>query len=126
MSSAQLAEKVAKMAWDKKAQDIVIMDLKKLTDVSDYFVIISGESDTHVKALFDHIEEELKKEQTFVWHKEGFQSLNWVLLDYIEVVVHIFKPKIREYYGLEKLWGDAKLIRLEEDVSDRIIPEEKN
>ena len=123
MTSAQIAEKIAKLGWQKKGQDIAILDLKNLTDVSDYFVIINGESDTHVKALYDFIEDEMKKEGIRVWHKEGQQNLNWVLLDYVEVVVHIFKPRVREYFALEKLWGDARIIRLEENVPDRSVLE---
>lgn len=123
MTSAQIAEKIAQLGWQKKGQDIAILDLKNLTEVSDYFVIMSGESDTHVRALYDFIEEEMKKEGIRVWHKEGQQNLSWVLLDYVEVVVHIFKPQIREYFALEKLWGDARIIRLEEDVPDRSILE---
>ncbi|GAB4371790.1 MAG: hypothetical protein Kow0042_14750 [Calditrichia bacterium] len=126
MTSTQLAEKVAKLAWQKKAQDIAILDLRKLTDVSDFFVITSGESELHVKAISEHIEEELKKANIRVWHKEGFQNLNWVLLDYIEVVVHIFRPQHRSYYSLERLWGDAPTIRLEENVPDRILFEKQD
>lgn len=123
MTSRQLAEKLARLAWDKKGQDILILDVRKLTDVTDFFILVSGESDLHVKAISDFIEDELKKEKIRPWHKEGYQNLNWVLLDYIEVVVHIFLPSTREFYALEKLWGDAKITRLEENVPDQLLSE---
>ncbi len=123
MTSRQLAEKLARLAWDKKGQDILILDVRKLTDVTDFFILVSGESDVHVKAISDFLEDELKKEKIRPWHKEGYQNLNWVLLDYIEVVVHIFLPSTREFYALEKLWGDAQITRLEENVPNQLLSE---
>ncbi|NOX38382.1 MAG: ribosome silencing factor [Calditrichaeota bacterium] len=123
MTSQELSDKISRLAWEKKGQDILILDLRHLTDITDYFVIISGESDLHVKAIADHIETELEKEHIKMWHKEGYEHLNWVLLDYVDVVVHIFRPEVRTYYALEKLWADAKITRVEDNVtSDRIIP----
>lgn len=126
MAANELAEKIARLAWSKKGQDVTILNLQGLTDVTDYFVLITGESDLHVKALCDFLQEELEKEGIRPWHREGYQHLNWVLLDFVEVVVHIFKPAFRDFYALEKLWGDAQITRLEEDVPDRILPENKN
>jgi len=117
--SMKLAQRISKLAWEKKGQEILILDLRELTDVTDFFVIISGESDLHVKAITDYIETELEKERIKVWHKEGYQYLNWVLLDYVDVVVHVFRPEIREYYALEKLWADAKFTKVGEDAADR-------
>jgi len=117
--SMELAQRISKLAWEKKGQEILILDLRELTDVTDFFVIISGESDLHVKAITDYIETELEKERIKVWHKEGYQYLNWVLLDYVDVVVHVFRPEIREYYALEKLWADAKFTKVGEDAADR-------
>lgn len=121
MKAQQIAQRVAQLAWEKKGNDIVILDVKKLTDITDYFVIISGESDLHVKALCDYLEEKLEQEQVKVWHREGYSNLNWVLLDYVDVVVHIFRDQTRKYYELEKLWGDAHIIRVEEDAKNRIV-----
>jgi ribosome-associated protein len=70
---------------------------------------MSGDSDTQIKAIADHIVRELKGQEIRVYHKEGYNSLRWVLLDYVDVVVHVFKPETREFYGLERLWGDAKI-----------------
>ena len=126
MNSTELAEKIANLAWEKKGKEITILDLKGLTDISDYFVIVTGESELHLKAITEFIEQELKKQGIRPWHREGQQNLNWILLDYIEVVVHIFKPHIRNFYSLEKLWGDARILRLEEDVPLRTLSETKN
>lgn len=84
-----------------------ILDLRKLTDVADYFVICSGAVDVQIKSIADNISEGLKKHGVEVWHLEGYSALNWVLLDYVTVVVHIFKEETRRYYNLEMLWGDA-------------------
>jgi len=121
LKTNQLAQRAAELAWEKKGNDIVILDVKKLTDVTDYFIIISGESELHVKALSDYLEEKLDQDQMKVWHREGYSNLNWVLLDYVDVVIHIFKDQTRQYYQLEKLWGDARIIRIEEDAKNRIV-----
>lgn len=126
MNSLQLAEKLAKLAWEKKGNNISILDVRNLTDVTDYFILITGESEPHIKALSDYLEEKLKEENIRAWHIEGYRNLNWVLLDYIEVVVHIFREHTRQYYDIEKLWGDARLIRIQEDAKDRIIFAEQN
>lgn len=123
MKAQELAHKISQLALDKKGNDIVILDLKKLSDVTDYFVIVSCESDIHVKTIANFIEDELNKEKIRVWHKEGYGKLNWVLLDYIDVVTHIFRPDTREYYGLEKLWADAKITRVEDHAAHRIVPQ---
>ena len=114
MDSKQLARKLAKLALAKKAADIKIFDLRKLTTITDFFVICSGSSDPQVKAIADSIIDGSKKLGERPWHKEGITHRNWVLLDFVDVVVHIFLPETRTFYGLEKLWGDADII----DVSD--------
>lgn len=107
MTPKNIARAACKYALDKSGLDIRIIDLKGFSDVADYFVICSGSVDIHVKAIADNIVDKLKERGIRVWHKEGYQALNWVLLDYVTVVVHIFQPGIRERYALEKLWGDA-------------------
>jgi ribosome-associated protein len=104
-----LAYDIANLALEKKAKQIVVIDLKGTTSIADFFVLMSGDSDTQIKAIADHITKELRKKKIRVYHKEGYKSLRWVLLDYVDVVVHIFKPRTREFYGLERLWGDAKI-----------------
>ena len=98
---------IAQYALSKKAIDVRILDLMKLSDVADYFVICSGEVSQHVKAISDSIEDGLKSEGIRPWHKEGYGSTNWIIVDYVSVVVHIFTKEARAYYDLDGLWGDA-------------------
>jgi ribosome-associated protein len=107
MTSHELARTIADLALDKKAYDIRILDLRKLSSVCDYFVVCSADADVQVKAIADHIIGEMESSGDRVWHREGYGSLRWVLLDYVDVVVHIFVREVREFYGLEDLWGDA-------------------
>jgi ribosome-associated protein len=109
LTPRNIARAVGKLALDKNGLDIRILDLRKFSDVADYFVICSGSVDVHVKAIADNIIDKLKEKGVRVWHKEGYQALNWVLLDYVSVVVHIFRPETRERYALEKLWGDVPM-----------------
>ncbi|MGA2669184.1 MAG: ribosome silencing factor [Ignavibacteria bacterium] len=114
MTSKELASKLAHLALNKKAEDIKILDLRKLTGITDFFVICTGGSDVQVKAIADAIIDGSKKLGERPWHKEGFSSRSWVLLDYVEVVVHVFLNETRKFYGLEKLWGDAPLKELKD------------
>jgi ribosome-associated protein len=109
LTPKSIARAAGKLALDKNGLDIKILDLRKFSDVADYFVICTGSVDVHVKAIADNIVDKLKDKEIKVWHKEGYQALNWVLLDYVSVVVHIFRPETRERYALEKLWGDAPI-----------------
>ncbi len=95
--------------------DVRILDLRELTSVTDFFVICSGSIDLHVKAISDAIVESLEKKKVKVWHIEGYSALRWVLLDYVDVVIHIFDKDARDYYGLERLWGDAPTQALSEE-----------
>ncbi len=106
-TSHDLARKIADLALDKKAYDIRILDLSKLSTICDYFVICSADADVQVRAIADHISEVLQQDGERYWHREGYESLRWVLLDYVDVVVHVFVREVREFYGLEDLWGDA-------------------
>ncbi|MDZ7385598.1 MAG: ribosome silencing factor [candidate division KSB1 bacterium] len=110
-----LALRIADLSLDKKASSVLVMDLRGLCSFTDYFVLCTGASDTQVKAITDHIEEELSKEHIEPWHREGYTHLRWVILDYIDVVAHIFQPEVREFYGLEQLWGDAEVIEVSEE-----------
>lgn len=113
-TSRRLARAIAQISLTKKAKDILIVDLRKLTTVTDFFVLCTGESDTHVKAIVDAIAENLKRKKVKAWHVEGYSSFKWVLMDYVDVVVHVFQQATREFYSLETLWGDAKM----EEVKD--------
>ena len=114
MNSKNLADKITGLIFNKKGYDVKILDLKKLATFADYFVICSADSDTQVKAIADEVDKELRDEGIKYWHKEGYKALNWVLIDYVDVVVHVFKKDAREFYKLEKLWGDASVEDVEE------------
>ena len=88
-----------------KGFDVKLLDISKLTTMTDYFVICSADFDTQVKAISDEVDKKLRDEGIRCWHTEGYKSLSWVLLDYVDVVVHVFKKEAREFYNLEKLWG---------------------
>ncbi|MDF2569093.1 MAG: rsfS [Sporomusa sp.] len=103
-----LAELVAKAASDKKASDIVIMDLTGISPVTDHFVICSANSTTQVQAIADNIEQQLAEQGIRLLHKEGYRDAHWVLLDYGHCVAHVFVEDDRQFYKLERLWGDAK------------------
>lgn len=114
MNSEQLSRFIAELSLAKKAEDVIIMDVRKLTAITDYFVICSAETDIQLKSISDHISEELEKQKINIWHVEGYQAATWILLDLVDVVVHIFRPEVRDFYALEKLWGDAKITRVTE------------
>ena len=108
VESKELTDNIVELIQSKKGYDIKILDLRELSAMSDYFIICSGSVNVQVKAIADEVDKKLRKEGIKCYHKEGYNSLNWVLLDYFDVVVHIFKEESREFYNLEKLWGDAK------------------
>ena len=107
---------IAELALSKKAKNVVIMDLRKVTTMADYFVVCSGDSETQVKAIADEIIDGMSKLGERPWHTEGFQNLQWALLDYVDVVVHVFHKDARTFYGLEKLWGDAKMQKVADSM----------
>ena len=113
METMELAKKICKAADDKKAENIIIMDMRGLMFSTDYFVICSAATATQVRAISDNIEDELAKAEINFSHREGYHEGEWILLDYGDVVVHIFKNENRDYYALEKLWGDAKITNYE-------------
>ena len=108
MSSSQLAARIAAHADDRKARDIVELDLRSVVDYTDFFVICSGGSDRQVKAIVEAIEVGCKAELGIVPRRiEGATQAQWVLMDYLDVVVHVFVPEVREFYALERLWGEV-------------------
>ena len=106
----EAVRRAAKFAAEKQAIDIVVLDLRKITDFTDYFVICSGAVDVHVKAIYEHIERELLQKGWKPKHVEGGENLRWVLLDYVDFLIHVFQPDIRGYYSLERLWGDSQQV----------------
>ena len=112
--SADLARRAAQICLDMKANDVVMLSLKGISDMTDYFVIASGTSDTHVRSMAEHVMEELKKEGSPVHHAEGVTQGRWALLDYVDFVVHLFHPTLRQFYQLERLWSDAEAVAVEQ------------
>lgn len=114
ISSQMLSQAVINGLRDRKAKNITLLDLRKVKNaVADFFIICSGTSDTHVDALKDSVEvATFKTYQENPWHIEGRENRQWILLDYVDVVVHIFQKDKRERFGLEDLWGDAKIIQI--------------
>jgi ribosome-associated protein len=108
----------AEAALSKKADDLVVLDLRELDGVADHFVICSCASEVQVKAVAEAVEDKLKALGLSPWHVEGLQGRRWVLLDYVDFVVHVFHERTREYYLLERLWGDAKKVDLGLDRAD--------
>src|SRR6187551_1530090 len=116
VSSEKLSETIVKGMQEKKATDIVVLDLRKVKNaVADFFVICSGNSDKQLDAISESIDEFVfKKIKENPWHSEGKNNKEWMLLDYINVVAHVFKKEKRNFYALEKLWGDAEITRIED------------
>ena len=112
-SSELLARRAAALAADLKATDVVVLDLRGVTDMTDFFVIASGTSDTHVRSVAQHVMEEMKHEGMPVHQSEGLEQGRWALLDFVDCVVHVFHPAMRQYYQLERLWADAEPLTLE-------------
>lgn len=110
-NSTYISELIIHGIQEKKGNEIVRLDLRNInSSVTDYFVICHAESSTQIKAIAQSVEEEVyKATQQEPWRKEGLQQGEWVLLDYIDVVVHIFKTDKRQFYGIEELWGDAEM-----------------
>lgn len=107
MEIKEIAIKIAQAASDKKGRDILILDMAELSPVTDYFVICSAGNGTLVKAIADNIEDKLAEGGVFPRHKEGYQDARWILLDYGDVVAHVFLEEERNFYNLEQLWADA-------------------
>jgi len=110
LDPAQLAKTAVDAASDKKASDIMLLDIRDVTAFADYFVICSGNNPRQIQAIADTIDEELGKQGARLFHREGVAETGWVLLDFGDVIVHIFGAKEREYYRLERLWSEAKTV----------------
>ena len=108
LSPEELAERIAEIASEKKAADIRILDLRGIVGYTDYFVICTGNTERQTKAIHDGIHEALKKENGLLPRRvEGDREARWILMDYLDVVAHVFTPQAREFYRLEQLWGEA-------------------
>ena len=113
MRSSTLATKIARLALTKKAYDIVAMDLRDLTTMADFFVVCSADSDIQARAVADAVDDGMRGEGHAPWHRET-GSAQWILLDFVDVVLHVFHKDTRGFYNLEKLWGDAPMKHIED------------
>ena len=112
----KLISEIVDLALEKKAIDIISLDLRGLSSVSDYYLICSADSEPQVKAISDNIKNNTLNKP---FHLEGYEQFRWVLLDYGEIMVHIFRTKDREYYNLEKLWADAELLKYSDEINKK-------
>ncbi len=115
MKSDELAQRVGRLMLDKKGRDIVILDLRTLTSMTDFFVICTVDADVQAKAVVEHIRDELRPLNIRPWHIEGLGRSSWVLMDFVDIVVHVFLRETRLYYNLERLWGDAPRIDIKDE-----------
>ncbi len=117
MDSLQLLKTAVKSADDKKAYNIKVLDIRELTTLADYFVICHGTSFPQMRAIFDEVEEKLKEQEVLVHNAGAEESNQWMLMDYGDVIVHIFNEESREFYGIENLWADAESVDISEFIS---------
>nr|WP_299418052.1 ribosome silencing factor [uncultured Emticicia sp.] len=121
-SGEELSRFIVHGMLEKKAINIVVMDLRKVNNsITDFFVICSGNTDTQIAAIADSVDEEVfKASKVNPWHQEGRQNREWILLDYVDVVVHVFRKDRRKFYDLESLWGDAETTLIEESFEKEV------
>ena len=110
LEGIEIARKAVDAAGDRQASDIVLLDTRKVCSFADYFVICNGESERQIKAIYEEVEHIMKKEGALPIHHEGTVDSGWLLLDYGDVIVHIFSTAEREFYQLDRLWGQADLV----------------
>lgn len=116
--SKALVEIITEALLSKKGKDITVLDVSELTTLTDFFVVCHGNSDVQVKALADAVTEDVKKQTgENVWKKEGLNARSWVILDYVNIVVHVMSKEKRDFYGIERMWNDAKVTHIEDTES---------
>ena len=113
---------IAGILQEKKAEDILALDLRRVSDAADCFIICSALSDPHVKAIVTALVDSLRAAGHKPWHLEGMELRRWVLVDLVDIVVHVFLPQVREYYALERLWGDAQPMALKGGAESPHLP----
>ena len=112
MNEKKIINEISQLMLDKKALDVKIINVIGLTSLTDYFIICTSESDPQTRAIFNHIKDSLTEKAIKPWKTEGYEYLQWVIMDYINFVIHIFNKKTRSYYDFERLWGDANIIKI--------------
>ncbi len=114
LSAKEAAIIAAKALDDKKAEELVMLDVKGVTTLTEYMIICTGTSDTHLRALCDEVEKKMEEAGEKVWHREGYRGDTWIVMDFCGVMVHVFTHEQRQFYDLERLWGDAPEVDLKE------------
>ncbi len=109
------AKQISELMLEKKALNIKIIDVRKITTLTDFFIICTSESQPQTRAITEHVKQKMKEKKINVWHVEGYEHLDWVLMDYVNIVVHIFNAETREYYALERLWADGKVTLISDE-----------
>ena len=115
MEPSLLVKTITKLIKEKKGYDISIIDIKKLSSLTDYFIICTSDSAPQTRAISNHIKKELSKKKIKPLQIEGFEYMDWILIDYYDIVIHIFKKEKREFYNIERLWNDTKITRVKND-----------
>ncbi len=108
--------RAAERALERKAEGVTVLDLRGISSATDFFVVASGRSDIHVRAIAEHVIDSAKADGNRPEHIEGLDEGRWVLIDYIDSVVHVFHPAVRAFYRLEALWGDAPVVRFDDST----------
>ncbi|KAB3537242.1 ribosome silencing factor [Alkaliphilus pronyensis] len=116
----ELVEKIVQVIDDKHGEDILALDISKVSSICDYFIITTGASIRQVKSICDEIEDQLAKIDVIPRHKEGYHNGKWILLDYGDIVIHIFHEEDRGFYSLERIWKDAEIVNIDKAVKDNI------
>lgn len=116
METKALSLEVFKALDDKKAHNIKVLDVQGVTSIADYFIIATGTSTKHASSLAESVEESLSEMGLEPSHKEGYRTGEWILLDYLDVIVHVFTEETREFYKLEKMWKDAEIVQVSVDT----------
>ncbi len=117
LKTTEVLEVIVDSLLSKKANDITVLDVSELTTLTEYFVICHGNSDTQIKALADIVEDEVReKASEKAWKKEGANARSWMILDYVNIVVHIMTKEKRDYYSIERMWNDAKITHIKDEA----------
>ena len=115
MKLNNITKKIIDCIKAKKGYDITILDIRDISSLTDYFIICTSDSEPQTRAIANHIKKELSREKIKPFQIEGLDYLEWVLMDYFDIVIHVFKKETREFYNIERLWGDAKIIKIDND-----------
>jgi ribosome-associated protein len=111
--------RAAKYALEKKATELHVLDLTAITSMTDFFIVATGSSDRQVKAIAENVIAQMREsEGVGAWRSEGWESLQWVIIDFVDFVVHVFQPESRRYYNIERLWADAPMVEVSEEMAD--------